>query len=212
MHSDLPSFGKVSPDGELSALQRISMVWLPSVHTVVNNFKRFLIEKFYGVSKVILQVYTNEIAWRMNCLHLVIQLPKRFSKFAVDHVPLPTKLMQVHRHLKFCSISYWSNRKSRPIQATSFDFARILVAVFTWSSHSDSIWSTRSFAAPDWIIGSGPTYKCMKTMKTLFPIKTGKEYSPFQSFISYGTPARNSNREMFLCSVRKHADSLKPFV
>lgn len=63
--------------------------WLPLVHLVISNFKRFLIGTFHGVSGKRLQEYLDEFVFRFNRRFWEDQLPDRLVEAAVTHVPVP---------------------------------------------------------------------------------------------------------------------------
>ena len=69
--------------------------WLPLVHLVISNFKRFLIGTFHGVSRTHLQEYLDEFVFRLNRRFWEDQLPARLVEAAVTHVPVPLRLRQV---------------------------------------------------------------------------------------------------------------------
>ena len=69
--------------------------WLPLVHLVISNFKRFLIGTFHGVSRTHLQEYLDEFVFRFNRRFWEDQLPARLVEAAVTHVPVPLRLRQV---------------------------------------------------------------------------------------------------------------------
>ena len=63
--------------------------WLPLVHLVISNFKRFLIGTFHGVSGRRLQECLDEFVFRFNRRFWEDQLPARLVEAAVTHVPVP---------------------------------------------------------------------------------------------------------------------------
>ena len=69
--------------------------WLPLVHLVISNFKRFLIGTFHGVSQKRLQEYLDEFVFRFNRRFWEDQLPARLVEAAVTHVPVPLRLKHV---------------------------------------------------------------------------------------------------------------------
>ena len=65
--------------------------WLPMVHIVIGNLKRFLLGTFHSVSKRYLQEYIHEFVYRFNRRRWESQLPQRILQAAVDHVPVPLR-------------------------------------------------------------------------------------------------------------------------
>ncbi len=66
--------------------------WLPLVHLVISNFKRFLTGAFHGVSRMHLQECLDEFVFRFNHRFWEDQLPARLVEAAVTHVPVPLRL------------------------------------------------------------------------------------------------------------------------
>lgn len=62
--------------------------WLPWVHIVISNMKRFLLGTFHGVSETHLQEYLNEFCYRFNRRQWEPQLPNRLLSLCVQHVPV----------------------------------------------------------------------------------------------------------------------------
>lgn len=62
--------------------------WLPSVHIVIGNFKKFINGTFHGVSHKYLQEYVNEFVFRFNRRAWEDQLPMRLVQAAIDHLPV----------------------------------------------------------------------------------------------------------------------------
>ena len=62
--------------------------WLPRVHTVVGNLKRFLLSTFHAVSAMYLQEYLDEFVYRFNHRLWQSQLPHRLLRVAVEHAPI----------------------------------------------------------------------------------------------------------------------------
>ena len=62
--------------------------WLPKVHLVIANLKRFILGTFHGVSPRYLQDYVDEFVYRFNRRHWEAQLPQRLLEAAVAHVPI----------------------------------------------------------------------------------------------------------------------------
>lgn len=69
--------------------------WLPLVHLVISNFKRFLIGTFHGVSRKRLQEYLDEFVFRFNRRFWEDQLPARLLEAAATHVPVPLRLKHI---------------------------------------------------------------------------------------------------------------------
>ena len=69
--------------------------WLPLVHLVISNFKRFLIGTFHGVSGKRLQECLDEFVFRFNRRFWEDQIPARLVEAAVTHMPVPLRLRQV---------------------------------------------------------------------------------------------------------------------
>ena len=63
--------------------------WLPMVHRVIANLKRFLMGTFHGVSNPYLQKYLDEFVFRFNRRWWEPQLPFRLLEAAANHMPLP---------------------------------------------------------------------------------------------------------------------------
>ena len=66
--------------------------WLPLVHRVIANLKRFLIGTFHGISNAYLQKYLDEFVFRFNRRWWEIQLPFRLLEAAACHTPLPDRI------------------------------------------------------------------------------------------------------------------------
>ena len=62
--------------------------WLPSIHIVISNFKRFVAGTFHGVSHRYLQEYIDEFVYRFNRRYWEPQLPLMLFQAAVDHAPV----------------------------------------------------------------------------------------------------------------------------
>ena len=63
--------------------------WLPRVHTVISNLKRFLLGTFHGVSGRYLHEYLCEFVYRFNRRLWQNQLPRRLLNAAANHVAVP---------------------------------------------------------------------------------------------------------------------------
>ena len=59
--------------------------WLPKVHLVIANLKRFLLGTFHGVSRLYLQENIDEFVYRFNRRQWQSQLPQRLLNAAVNH-------------------------------------------------------------------------------------------------------------------------------
>lgn len=75
---------KVTPPEQAST-------WLPWVHTVTGNLKRFLLGTFHGVTGKYLQEYLNEFCYRFNRRRWEAQLPNRLLSLCVEHAPNPIR-------------------------------------------------------------------------------------------------------------------------
>lgn len=68
-----------------------AMEWLPKVHLIIANLKRFLLGTFHGVSRRYLFEYVDEFIYRFNRRHWEGQLPQRLLEAAVAHTPIPNR-------------------------------------------------------------------------------------------------------------------------
>lgn len=66
--------------------------WLPKVHLMIANLKRFVLGTFHGVSGAYLQEYVDEFVYRFNRRHWENQLPQRLLETAVAHEPIQLRL------------------------------------------------------------------------------------------------------------------------
>lgn len=64
--------------------------WLPWVHIVISNLKRFILGTYHGVSGKYLQEYINEFCYRFNRRRWEKQLPLRLLSLCVNHLPYKT--------------------------------------------------------------------------------------------------------------------------
>ena len=64
--------------------------WLPWVHIVISNMKRFILGTYHGVSAIHLQEYLNEFCYRFNRRIWEPQLPNRLLTLCVQHTPVMT--------------------------------------------------------------------------------------------------------------------------
>lgn len=69
--------------------------WLPKVHLIIANLKRFVLGTFHGVSARFLAEYVAEFLFRFNRRHWESQLPYRLLEAAVSHTPFQPKLRKV---------------------------------------------------------------------------------------------------------------------
>jgi hypothetical protein len=65
-----------------------AMTWLPKVHLIISNLKRFLLGIFHGVSHRYLSEYIDEFIYRFNRRHWESQLPQRLLEAAATHTPI----------------------------------------------------------------------------------------------------------------------------
>ena len=69
--------------------------WLPMVHIVIANLKRFLLGTFHGVSGKYLQEYLDEFVYRFNRRMWQSQLPNCLLQASVSHASVSFRLKQV---------------------------------------------------------------------------------------------------------------------
>ncbi len=62
--------------------------WLPWVHIVISNFKRFVLGTYHGVSSRYMQEYINEFCYRFNRRSWEPQIPNRLLGICVSHLPV----------------------------------------------------------------------------------------------------------------------------
>jgi transposase-like protein len=62
--------------------------WLPLVHVVIGNLKKFLNSTFHGVSFKYLQEYLDEFSYRFNRRFWEPEIPFRLLNACLSHVPL----------------------------------------------------------------------------------------------------------------------------
>jgi transposase-like protein len=65
--------------------------WLPWVHIVIANLKRFLLGTYHGTGRKYLQGYLDEFAYRFNRRFWEPEIPNRLLRLCVDHVPMPCR-------------------------------------------------------------------------------------------------------------------------
>ena len=65
-----------------------STKWLPLVHVVIGNLKKFLNGTFHGVSMKYLQEYLDEFSYRFNRRFWEPELPLRLLNACLSHVPV----------------------------------------------------------------------------------------------------------------------------
>lgn len=76
MHAKLEK--KVTPPHEVDN-------WLPWVHVVIANLKRFILGSFHGTSNKFLQDYLNEFCYRFNRRRWEKQIPNRLLALCASH-------------------------------------------------------------------------------------------------------------------------------
>lgn len=59
--------------------------WLPWVHVIIANLKRFILGSFHGTSNNFLQEYLNEFCYRFNRRKWEPQIPNRLLTLCVNH-------------------------------------------------------------------------------------------------------------------------------
>jgi len=62
--------------------------WLPWVHIVIRNLKRFLMGTFHGVKGKFLQEYINEFCYRFNRRSWESKIPARLLGTCATHLPV----------------------------------------------------------------------------------------------------------------------------
>jgi len=62
--------------------------WLPWVHIVISNLKRFILGTYHGVSGQFLQEYINEFCYRFNRRRWEGELPARLLGICATHLPV----------------------------------------------------------------------------------------------------------------------------
>ena len=67
--------------------------WLPKVHIVIGNLKRFLLGTFHGVSHKYLQEYIDEFVYRFNRRWWEAEIPMRLVQAAIDAGPVRNRLI-----------------------------------------------------------------------------------------------------------------------
>ena len=72
---------KITPPGEASN-------WLPLVHIMIGNLKKFLNGTFHGVSHKYLQEYVSEFCYRFNRRFWEPELPLRLLNACLTHAPV----------------------------------------------------------------------------------------------------------------------------
>jgi transposase-like protein len=65
-----------------------AMNWLPWVHIIIGNLKKFLNGTYHGVSSVYLQEYLDEFCYRFNRRFWEFELPYRLLNACLTHVPV----------------------------------------------------------------------------------------------------------------------------
>jgi len=72
---------KVTPANE-------AMKWLPLVHIIIGNLKKFLNGTYHGVSSRYLQEYLDEFCYRFNRRSWEFELPYRLLNACLNHLPI----------------------------------------------------------------------------------------------------------------------------
>jgi transposase-like protein len=62
--------------------------WLPWVHIVIANLKRFLLGTYHGIGPNYIQGYLNEFAYRFNRRFWEPEIPNRLLRLCVNHTPV----------------------------------------------------------------------------------------------------------------------------
>ena len=62
--------------------------WLPWVHIVIANLKRFWLGTYHGIGPDYLQGYLDEFAYRFNRRFWEPEIPNRLLRICVDHAPV----------------------------------------------------------------------------------------------------------------------------
>ena len=62
--------------------------WLPWVHVLIANLKRFILGTYHGVSHRYLQEYLDEFAYRFNRRFWEPQIPNRLLSLCLHHAPM----------------------------------------------------------------------------------------------------------------------------
>ncbi len=62
--------------------------WLPWVHIVIANLKRFLLGTYHGIGPNHIQGYLNEFAYRFNRRFWEAESPNRLLRLCVNHAPV----------------------------------------------------------------------------------------------------------------------------
>ena len=62
--------------------------WLPWVHIVIANLKRFLLGTYHGIGPNYLQGYLDEFAYRFNRRFWEPEIPNRLLRLCVEHAPV----------------------------------------------------------------------------------------------------------------------------
>jgi transposase-like protein len=66
--------------------------WLPWVHIVISNLKRFLLGTYHGISHRYVQEYLNEFTYRFNRRFWEPEIPNRLLRLCVEHVPVQLRM------------------------------------------------------------------------------------------------------------------------
>ena len=89
MRSDaLPALNIICEQKARATPAELADEWLPMVHIVIGNLKRFLLGTFHGVSGKYLQEYVDEFVYRFNRRKWENQLPRRLLNTAASYPPV----------------------------------------------------------------------------------------------------------------------------
>jgi transposase-like protein len=67
---------------------KMATEWLPWVHVVIANLKRYLLGTYHGTGKHYLQDYLNEFCYRFNRRHHETEIPNRLLRLCAEHRPV----------------------------------------------------------------------------------------------------------------------------
>ncbi len=66
--------------------------WLPWVHIVISNLKRFLLGTYHGISHRYLQEYLDEFIYRFNRRFWEPEIPNRLLQLCAEHAPIQLRV------------------------------------------------------------------------------------------------------------------------